>query len=71
MSIVDEVARREGDYKALLKRYHTVVMETIRAARSLATGKLQVIRKASRLLEIQERVTGDNAGVLPHNLYSK
>jgi hypothetical protein len=65
MSVADGVARWEADHKALLK------MEIIKAIRSLATGKLQVIRKASRLLEIQERVIRDNASVLLHDFCGK
>jgi len=71
MSVADGIARWEGDHEALLKRYQAVVMEIMRAARSSATGKLQVIRKASGPLEIQERVAGDDANVLPHDLCSK
>jgi hypothetical protein len=46
-------------------------MEIIKAIRSSVTGKLQVIRKVSGPLEIQERVAGDDAGVFPHDLCSK
>jgi hypothetical protein len=46
-------------------------MEIIAATRSSATGKLQVIRKASGPLEIQERVAGDDADAIPHDLRSK
>jgi hypothetical protein len=54
MSVADGIARWEGDHEALLKRYQAVVMEIMRAARSSATGKLQVIRKASGPLEIHK-----------------
>jgi hypothetical protein len=59
------------DREALLKHYQAAVMEIITATRSLATGKLQVIRRGSGPLEIQERVAGDNTDVLPHDLSSK
>jgi len=39
MSIADGVARWEGVHEALLKRYHAVVMEIMRATRSLANRK--------------------------------
>jgi len=70
-SVADGMARWEDDHEALLKRYQAVVMEIVTATRSSATGKLQVIRKASGPLEIQERVEGDDADVLPHDLCSK
>jgi hypothetical protein len=71
MSVTDGIGKWEGDPEALLKRYQAMVIEIIVATRSSATGKLQVIRKANRLLETQERVTGDNTDVLTHDLCSK
>ncbi|KAH6681546.1 hypothetical protein B0J14DRAFT_623450 [Halenospora varia] len=71
MRISDGMAKWESDHEALLKCYQAVIMEIIATTRSSATGKLQIIRKASGPLEIQERVAGDNADVLPHDLYSR
>jgi hypothetical protein len=71
MSISDGMAKWENDHEALLKQYRAVLTEIIAATKGSATGKLQVIRKASGLLEIQERVVGDDADVLPHDLRSK
>jgi len=69
--VSDGIAKWESDHEALLKRYQAVIIEIIAATRSSATGKLQVIRKASGPLEIQERVARDDADVLPHDLRSK
>jgi len=69
--ISDGISKWEKDCKALLKHYQAIMMEIIAATRSSATGKLQVIRRGSGPLEIQERVAGDNADVLPHDLRSK
>lgn len=71
MRISDGMAKWESDHEALLKCYQAVIMEIIATTRSSATGKLQIIRKASGPLEIQERVAGDNADVLPHDLCSR
>jgi hypothetical protein len=71
VSISDGISKWEKDREALLKHYQAAVMEIITATRSSATGKLQVIRRGSGSLEIQERVAGDNTDVLPHDLCSK
>jgi hypothetical protein len=65
------ISKWEKDSEALLKHYQATVMEIIAATRSSATGKLQVIRRGSGLLKVQERVAGDNTDVLPHDLRSK
>jgi hypothetical protein len=71
MSISDGISKWEKDCEALLKHYQAVLMEIIAATRSSATGKLQIIRRGSGPLEIQERVAGDDADALPHDLRSK
>lgn len=71
VSISDEISKWEKDREVLLKHYEAIVMEIIAATRSSATGKLQVIRRGSGPLEIQERVARDDADVLPHDLRSK
>jgi hypothetical protein len=69
VSISDGISKWEKDQEALLKHYQAIVMEIIAATRNSATGKLQVIRRGSGPLEIQERVA--DADVLPHDLRSK
>ena len=71
VSISDGISKWEKDQESLLKHYQAIVMEIIAGTRSSATGKLQVIRQGSEPLEIQERVAGDDADVLPHDLRSK
>ena len=71
VSVSDGISKWEKDSEALLKRYQATVMEIITETRSSATGKLQVIRRGSGPLEIQERVARDDADVLPHDLRSK
>ncbi|PMD43754.1 hypothetical protein L207DRAFT_423182 [Hyaloscypha variabilis F] len=71
LCISDGISKWEKDSEALLKRYQATVMEIITETRSSATGKLQVIRRGSGSLEIQERVAGDNTDVLPHDLRNK
>jgi len=71
VSISDRISKWEKDREALLKHYQAIVMEIVAATRSSATGKLQVIRRGSGPLEIQERFARDEADVLPHDLRSK
>jgi hypothetical protein len=71
VSISDGISKWEKDSEALLKHYQATVMKIIAATRSSATGKLQVIRRGSGPLKVQERVAGDNTDVLPHDLRSK
>ena len=71
VSISDGISKWEKDHEALLKHYQATVMEIIAATRNSATGKLQVIRRGSGPLEIQERVSGDDADVLPRDIRSK
>ena len=55
VSISDGISNWEKDHEALLRHYQVAVMEFIAATRSSATGKLQVIRRGSGPLEIQEK----------------
>ncbi len=61
----------KNNHEVLLKDYKAVIMEIIEVTKSSATGKLQVIQKVSGPLEIQERVIGDDADILPHDLHNK
>ncbi|CZR69894.1 uncharacterized protein PAC_19794 [Phialocephala subalpina] len=71
VSVSDGISKWEKDCEALLKHYQATVIEIMTATRSSVTGKLQVIRRGSGPLEIQERASEDNTDVLPHDLRSK